>query len=460
MDAPQFQQLSNLRQWFHKIYYAPKKDIPKLFQYFLQSIVPIGNQFCDDFIGLGKHGEVIQSKLPSSLLFPTQDEFHDYVIKKIPLLPYQPKPNNPFLPQNETPSNDLIHLIDSHQHFLLLCQKIPWIEIIVNTMLNEFLIQKISPHFLTFGGFSLCKISAFPPSKPNEKFPLFQLFFEKIFKSTPERYISFRDFMDVSHHSIIQLDSFLLYHQQTYHTIDPVLIDSVLISVLHSLHIMNSSFHITHNDLHIGNIFISFFSEAKDSFSRELTNKKYFGYVVPHESNPDLDEIYYLPNLQWIVKIADFGFSSFSLPHFAGISQDTSYFRSKRTLFYNPEFPQINQHSIPDYLLLFRDLEPYHHPTLQHILHTDPMFQLPVSLQELYHGTGSEILQPKFVRTPADLLHLYFAKYRSKPKDLVSDDDLILFNPKNLEIPNPVTPLPTSIPIQENSPNILPTTSQ
>lgn len=425
--------------------------------------------FCPIILGEGIQGYVLEETLPHKIQIPSilpnnknqinenEEKSFDYVIKMIPIVDeIFSQEQNPILNHYSIPfqeKNPLIlkqknfQCLETTNHWLLLCQNIPFVEIISSLLVSELYLQEITPHFLFFGGFSLCKEKHFLKNTTKTSVPVFKLFYEKIVKKLKEPAIIYKHFADYQMPYIIDMGTYLDFLLQKNKNIDPKILDSMIISIFHSLFIIQNEFNMLHNDLHLGNIFISWLDEKNDSYSISLKNKKYFAYKIHNKT-------YYIPNFGWIIKIADLGFSSFSLPHFAGISQGHGYLRSKRILYYNQTFPNFKNDNImaPDYLTLLKSLQPFQNPIVEKILNEDPMFQNHLSIKDLHNGSGPFLLQPKLVKSPENLLNDYYSEYLKKPENIL-DEDIAFFGKNKFNINilqkemNKMEEIPEKIPI-------------
>jgi hypothetical protein len=431
----QLEQLQQLRSWIVSFYHSQKKDIPYYLNQFLNQIVNDSQSFCNTPIGKGIQSNVIEYQHPTQLQYKSPltrniETIHDFVVKMIPLLPPSNNINNasqnPMLQHLKQSIGEQIEMIEQSNFqcvglpnsWVLLCQGIPIVEIIASLLLNEFYVQQISPHFLLFGGFSVCRETH--PFLNIEPYTVFQLYFERILKPLPPQKLPYiyQYFIDYTIPNIIDLSTFLDLHVQQYKKVEDQIIDTVMISILHSLHLMQSEWNMLHNDLHLGNIYISFYEQREDSYSKSLQSKQYLAYVVD-------DNTYYIPNMPWIVKIGDLGFSSFSLPHFAGVSQGPNYIRSRRILHFNPVFPDYSNrdvsHHSPDYLLLFQALQPYHNHIIETIFQNEPMFQLSLPPRDLYNGAGPQLLNPSMAKSPSKLLQEYYKEFTKRPENITEE---------------------------------------
>jgi len=197
-------------------------------------------------------------------------------------------------------------------------------EAFVSMLVSNLFIRDVSPHFPVSFGFSRCDDKIL-------------ILFENLMNELENGDMA-TTFYDIS-----------AYLKDRNIRITEELIDHLIISLLHSVFVLNYNFKMIHFDIYERNIFIKEFKENEQYFmGKDMTQIKYFAYQLPD------GKIIYTKNFGFIIKIGDFGLATMNIGKII-ISNNTKYdnFLALIHHFY-PSYPNNIKHFLPEYYLFLR----------------------------------------------------------------------------------------------------------
>lgn len=198
-------------------------------------------------------------------------------------------------------------------------------EIMVNEIINKLFFDGITPHFAVMLGYSVCNRQI-------------HINMENL-EYGKKKYTSFD-----------KIDEYLYSKGQT---LTRPMVDSFIISILHSCFVLEHNFSGIHMDLEYRNVFIKEFDDKNPYFrSVNMRDVKYFEYNLP--SGKSL----YVRNYGFILKIGDFDGSVISYKNSIIVNNHSTEGEIGKMLWsVHPKYPKISTKEntyVPGYHLFFR----------------------------------------------------------------------------------------------------------
>ena len=263
--------------------------------------------------------------------------------------------------------------------------------------LSSLLISKlfeygITPHVPICGGFSNCE---------EQNLILYENFL----------YIT-KDGKTVSN-----LNDYLKYFIDRKIEITEDLVDYIIISLLHTLMIIQNNFRLLHSDMYFRNVFIKDCTDNVNYFNGiKMKNYDYIEYIIPKSKKGSL----FLPFGKWkfILKVGDYGLSVMNYKNIVIINNSNEAIDRKSLVnLHYPNYPKgYDQRQFPDYFFIIRDLLQEFGGTSDLLI--DLIRNVPILNKGLYlkYALLSGVNLNKTMNI-ADVLEMdIFDKYRIKPK--------------------------------------------
>lgn len=210
-------------------------------------------------------------------------------------------------------------------------------EAIISQFLSEIFTSGISPHFVIAFGYSTCSSNDL-------------LYLEDLsIKNTEGEYIS-------------SLENFSKYTVYKELDITEELIDHLIISVLHSLFIVQYNYKMLHYDIYLRNIFIKdvVSTSGNDGLSKyfrglDMSKIKYIEYKLKTSDNKEFS--LYTKFYGFLIKLGDFSVSSIAVKdQIVIINDQTGAYNNNILSTYYPNYPFDYDKYFPDYFYFLREM--------------------------------------------------------------------------------------------------------
>jgi hypothetical protein len=263
-------------------------------------------------------------------------------------------------------------------------------EIIVGKIINKLFFNHINPHFIITLGYSTCN-KIIKINMENLEFGI-------------NRYTNFSNISN--------------YLKDKHERLSGDILDSVIISILHSSFVLEYNFSFIHFDLHYGNIFIKEFDTNNYFKGTNMKKIKYLTYLLPSGKK------IYLKNYGFIIKIGDFDACALSLKNISIVCNQNADAEVGNLLYkIHNKYPKLEKNEkgyIPGYYPLIGDF-------IQHAIKKTELIdslynEIPNFFRNNQYFTELNRLEKEDIKkmTPIDelLSSKMFNKYNKKPKDL------------------------------------------
>lgn len=374
-----------------------QKKTNVLFQ-FLKDLIS-NNKFCHHYLTEGAYGivTVFDPRLPIKYRFNNGKtlSFKSIAMKTSIIDKYS---------QLSIKIKDDQILIDADEHAIG--------EALAAMIISSLFFKGITPHITACLGFSHCK---------NDKDNV-NIFYENLIVKLPDINKDFINNVSNIITNFAEMPRYLKAHGFDGSKRESA-IDSIIISMLHTLFVLQFNFKFMHFDLYSRNIFIKQFDDEPYFRGLNMKKIKYFVYQLPN------DLFLYVPNHGFIIKIGDVGMSLLSIIDKIIISSDNSFKAVKKikTKYFN-DYPKI-KYFIPDYFILLRSFVTIFGLTSSELLR-NLLLNIPVlcDSDEISISVTEGTIDVDLSKIPSLESILsdkrYFKKYMKKPFDLTSSNSL------------------------------------
>jgi len=262
----------------------------------------------------------------------------------------------------------------------------------IAVFISKLFTEGITPHVTLCCGFSDCKDHII-------------IMYENLScKTYSDRYVS-------------NFSQYARFFQYKKLLIDEELINYCLISILHTISVIQKKFKMFHSDIHIGNIFIKNTNDKLYFNGMNMNKIDYIEYIYR-------DGSLFLPykKYKFILKVGDFGLSTIQHKDIIIINHDSNFCdREKMIKRDYPNYPYDYDNKFPDYFLILRDLlmEFGGISELLYSIHR----KIPIMNKGIrwnFMGGMDNLLDKKMLITIDDIFNFTeFDKYRIKPEGVI-----------------------------------------